>query len=142
MVRPHPRSTRTDPFLPYATLVRSARLDLADVLRQDEPVSARRHAEQAAAELATMGLVEWAAVARSLVEELHLAGHGAPIARRDGPQWSLRHPSGAATVPDSKRVRHLVALLCRPGEALGRSEEHTSELQSLMRTSYAVLRLN
>ncbi|HEY9555292.1 MAG TPA: hypothetical protein VIR58_01075, partial [Acidimicrobiales bacterium] len=30
-----------------------ARLDLADVLRQDEPVSALRHAEQAAAELAT-----------------------------------------------------------------------------------------
>src|SRR3546814_14675858 len=65
-----------------------------------------------------MGLVEWAAVARSLVEELHLAGHGAPIARRDGAQWSLRHPSGAATVPDSKGVRHLVALLSRPGEAL------------------------
>src|SRR3546814_10913865 len=58
-----------------------ARLDLADVLRQDEPVSALRHAEQAAAELATMGLVEWAAVARSLVEELHLAGHGAQIGR-------------------------------------------------------------
>src|SRR3546814_3207551 len=28
-----------------------------------------------------------------------------------------------------------------PGATLGRSEEHTSELQSLMRISYAVLRL-
>src|SRR3546814_4818638 len=68
---------------------------------------------------------------------------------------TARRPGGARQwprqYPDSRRDRHdrrgLSAFLpeagasaaaCRTGRAHGRSEEHTSELQSLMRISYAV----
>src|SRR3546814_4052445 len=46
---------------------------------------------------------------------------------------------GAAPVSRAKFLTHLNALKNLPGP---RSEEHTSELQSLMRTSYAVFSLN
>src|SRR3546814_11776592 len=36
------------------------------------------------------------------------------------------------------RITHLVASMGTTGTIMGRSEEHTSELQSLMRISYAV----
>src|SRR3546814_9405065 len=45
--------------------------------------------------------------------------------------------SGDATRPTADRVRE--ALFSMLASRLGRSEEHTSELQSLMRISYAVL---
>src|SRR3546814_1480136 len=55
------------------------------------------------------------------------AGAGAPAARRDG---RVNRRTGRRNGPESKLRR-------RPVHA-GRSEEHTSELQSLMRISYAV----
>src|SRR3546814_5921418 len=60
---------------------------------------------------------------------------------------SLLHPCVArrqadrgARVPRSSRRKPLLheRLTARPQAASSRSEEHTSELQSLMRTSYAV----
>src|SRR3546814_7002334 len=51
-------------------------------------------------------------------------GQPAMFGGRDGPQRGLRS--------DPARKR------CQPGDGLPRSEEHTSELQSLMRISYAV----
>src|SRR3546814_10267820 len=45
--------------------------------------------------------------------------------------------SGKVSVPQLERVE--VQLILEDGSAYPRSEEHTSELQSLMRTSYAVL---
>src|SRR3546814_9107666 len=44
-------------------------------------------------------------------------------------------PAGAARRPG---CRPQLLALQRPAQGEGRSEEHTSELQSLMRTSYAV----
>src|SRR3546814_9050810 len=54
---------------------------------------------------------------------------------------TIPHAVGARDRPAPRlRLRH-AAVAPRPGSApsrAGRSEEHTSELQSLMRTSYAV----
>src|SRR3546814_9324850 len=62
------------------------------------------------------------------VERRAAGGHG--IARRQ-----RRHAAEVAALP---------AFLCRsrPDDVIDRSEEHTSELQSLMRISYAVFCLN
>src|SRR3546814_2814484 len=93
MIRPPPRSTRTDTLFPYTTLVRSGCPN---------------------------------------VEEHHLARE---------PHKSERSP---AAVFELKTRHHLWCIMQRHLRwALGRrgrrrSEEHTSELQSLMRISYAV----
>src|SRR3546814_1821483 len=66
---------------------------------------------------------------------------GLPAQRRLGSPVRIRRPGGAG--------EHAVALLLHPArrsrhrdldavDAVARSEEHTSELQSLMRISYAV----
>src|SRR3546814_8075493 len=52
---------------------------------------------------------------------------GFPIDAPHPSRWYLRLPPGAK-----------LPAFAEPDDALGRSEEHTSELQSLMRTSYAV----
>src|SRR3546814_2807350 len=57
------------------------------------------------------------------------------------PGRRLRQPSnGAAAIMPRKRLDPLESRRSRPffNGAAGRSEEHTSELQSLMRISYAV----
>src|SRR3546814_9450435 len=58
--------------------------------------------------------------------------HGA-ITRKDRPQLPMAGPH-----PGPGQCGHFVA----DGGGGGRSEEHTSELQSLMRISYAVFCLN
>src|SRR3546814_3360159 len=46
--------------------------------------------------------------------------------------------AGAATSPNDPAYREVAAVINRRFIEAGRSEEHTSELQSLMRSSYAV----
>src|SRR3546814_2528432 len=58
-------------------------------------------------------------------------GRGEPEAAEDGPYRPLSAPLAG---PRHQRLR--------PVELIERSEEHTSELQSLMRISYAVFCLN
>src|SRR3546814_4552765 len=122
MIRRPPRSTRTDTLLPYTTLFRSAggtawsgSQGLAAVLRQEAP---------------------------------HRTGDAGRSHRRlmrldcIGGGWPTSAPSPFQTligVPDNDMRRDLVRSanrLIRRSSA--RSEEHTSELQSLMRISYAV----
>src|SRR3546814_5331398 len=86
MVRPPPRSTRTDTLFPYTTLFRS----VADTPVAEPAAAAQNIAALGDAELGTRRLDE--------------------VAIERG----------------------------RPGRGPSRSEEHTSELQSLMRISYAV----
>src|SRR3546814_7161442 len=120
MIRRPPRSTRTDTLFPYTTLFRSAGRAL--VLRQP----ARRGRE---------GLPVRAAPAA------HQGAAGGRRVRADRlgqlrqPQLppQLRAVDAVPRRPDRGRAGG--AVRARPGP---RSEEHTSELQSLMRSSYAV----
>src|SRR3546814_4221681 len=116
MIRRPPRSTRIDTPFPYTTLFRS-------------PLP------PAAADAARRG-----SLLHGLFERLPAAP---PARRRDlAEQWLAR----PGREPDSARRAALVDAAMRVIDdpafadifAPDRSEEHTSELQSLMRTSYAV----
>src|SRR3546814_2043244 len=122
MIRRPPRSTRTDTLFPYTTLFRSVGA-VAALIAVANGVD--RHL---------------AAVTRRLrgMKLLRPCGHrfrrcGAARTRRRSGRGAACGPGGLATA------------LRRRAEARGRfqtigrrSEEHTSELQSLMRISYAV----
>src|SRR3546814_4227175 len=108
MIRLQPRSTRTDPLLPYTTLFRSplARLSY-DIL-------------------GTIAVGEFEVSVSVL---------------RPGRTIELVE---AVLSADGRAVVTLRAWLMQSTDtgALARSEEHTSELQSLMRISYALFCLN
>src|SRR3546814_937623 len=127
MIRPPPRSTRPDTPFPYTPLVRSLAGPDPGTLRpardprgqHGPPGRARRQRQQPAAPERDPG-----------------QGSSAP-----------RQPAGAgeaeqALSPDSLRGGQQPLPDQRGGDFLhdlaARSEEHTSELQSLMRNSYAV----
>src|SRR3546814_8575159 len=119
MIRRPPRSTRTDTLFPYTTLFRSARSaqdDAAGVGKLRRRLGHRcREAAQDRRRRGEGALWRTARPDPRRPEhrrDLHLERHHI---RRAGSQWGL----------DSRRPA-------------GRSEEHTSELQSLMRNSYAV----
>src|SRR3546814_4127451 len=109
MIRRPPRSTRTDTLFPYTTLFRSGELP-------GRPRARHHHADPRRPERRR--------VQRDDPPPRHDAGG---VARR---------PRGAGRRHD-RQPRHLPE---RPPLAAlaARSEEHTSELQSLMRISYAV----
>src|SRR3546814_9020167 len=110
MILPTPSSTRTYPLFPYTTLVRSAPVS-------PHPLAARRRRFRPAPR---------AAVA---------VGHARTRLARAAPGHPPRAagaalPAGHAGDPHRRHAP-------QRGVAV-RSEEHTSELQSLMRISYAV----
>src|SRR3546814_7256275 len=117
MIRRPPRSTRTDTLFPYTTLFRS------------------NAAEEGAAEAiraATRGGVDYAFEMAGSVKAMELCYR---ITKRGGTTVTagLSHPDHRFP------VQH-VSLVAEERTVKGsyRSEEHTSELQSLMRISYAV----
>src|SRR3546814_9652332 len=99
MIRPPPRSTRTDTLFPYTTLFRSSR----EITGFSNPLVKR---------------------VRSLREKKHRKREGLFLAE------------GLRILTEAREEGVLPEMLFHAGEA--RSEEHTSELQSLMRISYAV----
>src|SRR3546814_1417457 len=129
MIRLPPRSTRTYTLFPYTTLFRSrrrARAELRHLLGVGAVLAAPRPREVLPA-LQAISRRQEAPAAGQLFAALHPAG-----ARRG----ARRGGAGAA------RARHRTQRGHRqpagvPGQA--RSEEHTSELQSLMRTTFAAL---
>src|SRR3546814_14133238 len=108
MIRRPQRPTRTDTLFPYPTLFRS-------MLHGDGSPE-----QQASADL----MHSQAAMTRSAIQRAELARHQIEEVRQAGRK--------AAGRPAQNAPRHR---LTKPRR---RSEEHTSELQSLMRTSYAV----
>src|SRR3546814_9266827 len=109
MIRRPPRSTRTDTLFPYTTLFRSS--------DQRDP-----------------GLSGPGPQLRHLLaqrREHHEAGQCHQDVARDG------EPAAGAVEQRQPVERHAPDLFAGLW-LLGRSEEHTSELQSLMRISYAV----
>src|SRR3546814_4990286 len=105
MIRPPPRSTRSDTLFPYTTLFRSDR-DFGNCFRKT-----------------------------ACAPPFRLT---APIRRMNGTKigqgWRLSMPP----CPSPLRLRRLLRHGRRCEDRRFRSEEHTSELQSLMRISYAV----
>lgn len=108
---------------PWTSLTR---LDAAVGLETHDPVAAVENATQAEDELRTLGMLEWATVARTVRIDLMLDGHGAPIAVRRGGRWHLRHRSGHAVMHDSVGLRQLTVLLARPGETIEAADLDTS----------------
>src|SRR3546814_1243111 len=124
MIRRPPRSTRTDTLFPYTTLFRSRGSGF------DQHIVADRLQPRGVGEARDLDAAE--------LDDVGLAGHGGGDGAVDADRQAgciLRHldlrDQRLAVGSDDGAV----------GRAL-RSEEHTSELQSLMRISYAVLCLN
>src|SRR3546814_2302038 len=114
MIRRPPRSTRTDPLFPYTTLFRSVVSDVDDRPRvlEQQP----RGAPQPCAQQILM---------RRHAEHAHEQSQEMERAQ-------VRLARHRFKVDVLRRTR------VDPQCGLDRSEEHTSELQSLMRISYAV----
>src|SRR3546814_4550005 len=117
MIRRPPRSTRTDTLFPYTTLFRSA----GAVPAGFPPLEAAGEA---------------AGDARAQRGRRRQRGRGAlPV---HDPAAELRAPAPGRPGAGAATDRRHRGVLEPGGEGDGRSEEHTSELQSLMRISYAV----
>src|SRR3546814_18639931 len=152
MLRRRPRSTRTDTLLPYTTLFRAivglscnTRQRMAGFRpgRSARAFSSRRfpirHQGQTMSEKMSMWIMA-SGFPRLLPGPLLLRPLGR--CRLDLP--ALRHPPYLGLAPRQKglgrtRLQKQDAGMEMDGAGAGlRSEEHTSELQSLMRISYAV----
>src|SRR3546814_7246731 len=126
MIRRPPRSTRTDTLFPYTTLFRS------------------HHLHDAVADRGVFVLV---AAYRRVVEpeggqHQHVGCRGVEFGRRGAHHAGLRqaaHDLVGAVVGALEDPREAHAQAAVAAEDLDqRSEGHTSELQSLMRNTYAV----
>src|SRR3546814_1831595 len=123
MIRRPPRSTRTDTLFPYTTLFRSDRAEdaceIADFLGNQEV------ALHEALDVQQAGVRVEAHARRDLL--LHVEGE------------ALVGPAGEIVHVAAKGPQEILRLLEAAHLGRGtRSEVHTSELQSLMRSSYAV----
>src|SRR3546814_8378609 len=139
MIRRPPRSTRTDTLFPYTTLFRSRGWESDASL----PAAAR---EAGCSDIASQFIdfvrergapqVVLAGGAREFLPDEEVMP-GVRGKRKDGrnlvAEWQALNPDGAF-VPDTRQFEAARG----KSPVLGRSEEHTSELQSLMRISYAV----
>src|SRR3546814_3833691 len=118
MIRRPPRSTRTDTLFPYTTLFRSA-------LDRSPCGSSSGTGSAIAANLAVVGIgteTDGSIICPSAVAALVGIKPTVGLVSRDG------------IIPIS-RSQDTAGPMAR---SVARSEEHTSELQSLMRISYAV----
>src|SRR3546814_6602268 len=122
MIRRPPRSTRTDTLFPYTTLFRSCRANGIAAGISDQRFSCRSHR---AVELTDAG--------DRLAADSRSADQSRAAWRRALPGRQYR---GAEFPENVSRLWRDPAASDDSG--LPRSEEHTSELQSLMRISYAV----
>src|SRR3546814_8329216 len=134
MIRRPPRSTRTDTLFPYTTLFRSAQraiafLPVAAAERIGDQFDAAAVGQAPQLRRPVLRAVIDRRVQAALLEERMLAAaRGANDVRADVPRdVDARKSDAAAGVVDQHGI-----------VAAQRSEEHTSELQSLMRISYAV----
>src|SRR3546814_2850586 len=132
MLRLPPRSTRTDTLFPYTTLFRSSLMVLIHLALNDE-------------RLCSIGEISltYDVSHNHLMKVVNALAH-------DGFIETVRGRAGACGLLDRRKTSASVKLCAGPRRdssspiaraALSprhRSEEHTSELQSLMRISYAV----
>src|SRR3546814_8920067 len=138
MIRRPPRSTRTDTLFPYTTLFRSGRWrgtgEGKDRRAAGEEGGCLGQSRRSGRDAHSQG-------GRNRPSPRGASGHGAHLVAGGAPRGAGARPRsvedqghGQGRAADQGR---------RPrrgqgGEGRERSEEHTSELQSLMRNSYAV----
>src|SRR3546814_4775377 len=129
MIARPPQSTRTDTLVPYTTLFRSPHD--ADKLGRRQAIIERRR-DAARPDRAEERLQVAVRIEREDADAILLADAEATEQARTapGPIVQRRIAQPLVTLDDRR------ALAMMPTG--GRSEEHTSELQSLMRISYAV----
>src|SRR3546814_7617502 len=120
MIRRPPRSTRTDTLFPYTTLFRSASLPCTAFPMRCESLLPQTSASRFPIDRDALFALSQSAASLT-VQPIRTISVG------DGPSLHCNRP------PDPGGASHHLA--CRPP---GRSEEHTSELQSLMRISFSV----
>src|SRR3546814_2134777 len=147
MVRRPPRSTRTDTLFPYTTLFRSAGGD-ADAV----PLRAARAFDQGAAQAfgdfdrivqVVVGQADHEFLAAESRQQRVVRAQHLADALRGEPQAVIADQVAVAVVDALEMVevdpqqRHRLVRLLAVDRKRTRSEEHTSELQSLMRISYA-----
>src|SRR3546814_9667674 len=124
MIRPPPRSTRTDTLFPYTTLFRSRRIVLSDLKGIRLPIPDLVEQRRIAAILGKADALrakrrEAIVKLDQLLQSVFLDMFGEPLS--NPMKWPKKLLADVASIQTG-----------------GRSEEHTSELQSLMRISYAV----
>src|SRR3546814_8499262 len=126
MIRRPPRSTRTDTLFPYTTLFRSALALAGDAEGSLYVLSEAARAEGAEARTRQNFALALALSGRWAQARI-VASQDLSLDKLEGrmDEWSKSAEKPKATV----RVASLIGT--------ERSEEHTSELQSLMRHSYA-----
>src|SRR3546814_9066280 len=125
MIRLPPRSTRTDTLVPYTSLFRSVEGLGKSVSRPDGELVILEGIDFRIAHGDTVAVVGASGSGKSTLLSL--------LAGLDLPSRGSVHLDGAPLAELDEDGRARVR-----GDKVGfRSEEHTSELQSLMRTSYA-----
>src|SRR3546814_7296191 len=130
MIRRPPRSTRTDTLFPYTTLFRSRLAEQPRRLALDVEIFLLLEAEQLGVEARPGSHLAAPDVVREMIEQFE----------PDIVLGLRLAPAGDFLPIGIKIGTRLHQIEVRAADALdrARSEEHTSELQSLMRISYAV----
>src|SRR3546814_5766358 len=152
MKRRPPRSTRTDTLFPYTTLFRSARRAVLEGVGGQARPAARKARQRGIVGRRAWREVPWSepspsgqtppARSRGDARGIHLR-HCQRRCRREADRSpsESRKMAGSQRKHDPEHADERHPVYPAQAEEVGRSEEHTSELQSLMSTSYAVFRL-
>src|SRR3546814_4996554 len=130
MIRRPPRSTRTDPLFPYTTLFRSVICDEFGLLLFFDEIQCGY------GRTGKLFAHEWAGIAPDVMCVAKGIGSGFPL----GAFLATEKAAVGMTAGAHGTTYGGNPLAMAVGNAVldVRSEEHTSELQSLMRISYAV----
>src|SRR3546814_6959782 len=123
MIRRPPRSTRTDTLFPYTTLFRSRWR--ATFRRRSTPITSSMDRE---------GIDR-------MTDSTPIRANTEPSPANNPPRSLRAVVAERSDFPDVMVHEWTVLKLCSGDQPLERSEEHTSELQSLMRIPYAVFAL-
>src|SRR3546814_1875964 len=148
MIRRPPRSTRTDTLFPYTTLFRSGRrpaLRSGPALAPGKPPCRGDDCDPAGAVPHNGAMPDTLPDWLAYIERQHprSIAMGLERVREVAGRMGLARPARqvitvGGTNGKGSTVAFIEAIACAAGWRVGRSEEHTSELQSLMRISYAV----
>src|SRR3546814_6190988 len=132
MIRRPPRSTRTDTLFPYTTLFRSG---VCFQAYDGSPAMPALYISPTGSGSGDGSSAANAATLEDLPQLIAAAGPGGEVLLL-ADQGDYTAPTGALAIVAGGTASAPVTI--RGVESAGRSEEHTSELQSLMRISYAV----